>query len=78
MITTAFMEEMKQQTKSLMENLREKGLPRQEVAFKFERQLAKELGGSILRTYEKLVNFTTHLCKHRLDTFLPIGEMVVL
>ena len=31
-----------------------------------------------MRTYEKLVNFIAHLCMQRLDTFLPIGERVVL
>ena len=45
MIMTTFMEEMKQQTKSILENLREKGQLRQEVASKPERQFSNELGG---------------------------------
>ena len=77
-IMTAYMEEMKQQSQSIQENHRERGQPRQEVAFKPERQLFNELEGSILRTYEKLVNFTAHLCRQRLDTFILIGERVVL
>ena len=36
-IMTAFMEEMKQQYQSILENLREKGQPRQEVASKPKR-----------------------------------------
>ena len=36
------------------------------------------LRDNIMRTYEKLVNFTAHLCRPRLDTFLPIGEREVL
>ena len=70
-ITTAFMEEMKQQSQSNLENLREKGQPRQEVASKPKRQFFNELRGSILITYGELVNFTAHLCRQRLDTFLP-------
>ena len=77
-IMTVFMEEMKQQSQYIMENLRERGQPRQEVAFKHERQILMNLGGSILRTYKKLVNFPAHLCRQRLDTFLHIGERVVL
>ena len=34
--------------------------------------------GNILRTYEKMVSLTAHLCRQRLDTFLLIGERVVL
>ena len=33
MIMTAFMEEIKQQSQSIMENLKERGQPRREVAF---------------------------------------------
>ena len=60
---TAFMEEMKQQFQSIIENLKEIGQPRQEVASKPERQFFNKLRGNILITYEKLVNFTAHLCK---------------
>ena len=44
-IITAFMEEMKQQSQSNLENLREMGQPRQEVASKPERQFSNELEG---------------------------------
>ena len=44
-IMTAFMEEMKQQSQSNLENLREMGQLRQEVASKPERQFYNELGG---------------------------------
>ena len=67
-IMNAFMEEMKQQSQSNPENLRERGQPRQEVASKPERQCSNELGGSILITYEELVKFTTYLCWQRLNT----------
>ena len=40
---TAFMEEMKQESQSNLKNLRERGQPRQEVAFKLERQFSIEL-----------------------------------
>ena len=63
MIMTAFMEEMKQQSQTILENLREMGQPRQEVASKPEIQFFNELEGSILGTYEKLVNFTAYLCR---------------
>ena len=43
MIMTAFMEEMKQQSQSILENLRERGQRRQEVAYKPERQFSNEL-----------------------------------
>ena len=49
-IMIAFMEEMKRQSQSNLENLRERGQPRQEVAFKLERQFSNELEGSILIT----------------------------
>ena len=42
---TAFMEEMKQQFQSILENLRERGQSRQEVASKPKRQFSNELGG---------------------------------
>ena len=45
MIMTAFMEEIKQQSQSILENLRERGQPRQEVAFKPESQFSNYLGG---------------------------------
>ena len=67
---TTFMEEMKQQSQSNLENLREKGKPRQEVASKLERHFLTNSRGSILRTYKKLLNFTAHICRQRLDTFL--------
>ena len=70
---TAFMEKMKQQSQSNLENLRE----RQKVASKPERQCSNELGGSILITYGELVNFTAYLCWQRLDTFLPMEEREV-
>ena len=41
---TGFMEEMKQESQSNLENLRERGQPRQEVAFKLERKFSNELG----------------------------------
>ena len=75
---TAFMKEIKQQSQSNLENLRERRQPRQEVASKPERKFSNELEGNIMRTYKKLVNFTAHLCRRRLDTFLLIGERVVL
>ena len=59
----AIMEEMKY--------FREKEQTRQEVASKSERQFYNELEGDILRTYGDLVNFTSHLCRQRLNTFLP-------
>ena len=77
-IMTAVMEEMKQQSQFMRENLIEMRQPKQEVASKLEIQSSNELGGSILKTYKKLVNFTAHLCKQRLNTFLLIGENVVL
>ena len=49
-----------------------------EVSFKYERQFSNELGGSVLINYGELVNFTPHLCKQRLDTFLPTREREVL
>ena len=45
MIMSSFMEEMKQQSQSNLENLRERGQPRQEVASKPERQFSNGLGG---------------------------------
>ena len=42
---TVFMEEMKQQSQSNLENLRERGKPRQEVPSKPEKQFFNELGG---------------------------------
>ena len=42
-IMTTFMEEMKQQSQYILENLRERGQPRQEVASKPERQFSNEL-----------------------------------
>ena len=44
MIMTTFMEEMQQESQPILENLRERGKPRQEVAFKPERQFPNELG----------------------------------
>ena len=43
MIMTAFMEEMKQQSQSILENLRERGKPRLEVASKPKRQISNKL-----------------------------------
>ena len=63
MVMIAFMEEMKQQSQAILENLREKGQPRQEVASKLEMKFYNECEDNILRTYEKVVNFTTHLCR---------------
>ena len=42
-IMTAFMKEMKQQLQSILENLRERGQPRQEIAPKPERQFSNKL-----------------------------------
>ena len=42
---TAFMEEMKHQFQSIMENLRERRQPRQEVASKLKRQFSNEFEG---------------------------------
>ena len=39
-----FMEEMKQQFQYILENLRERGQPRQKVASKIEKQFSNELG----------------------------------
>ena len=44
-IMTTFLEEMKKQSQSNLEDLRERGQPRQEVASKLERQFSNELGG---------------------------------
>ena len=68
----AFMEEIKQQSQFILENLRERGQLRQEVGSKPKGEFSNELGGNILKTYKKIVNFTAHLCRKRLDTFLPI------
>ena len=46
-IMTAFMEEMKQQSQSNLENLREMGQPRYEVASKPEKQFSNKLEGEI-------------------------------
>ena len=73
----AFMQEKKSQRVvmiAIMEEMkyfREREQTRQEVASKSERQFYNELEGDILRTCGELVNFTTYLCKQRLDTFLP-------
>ena len=48
---TNFMEEMKQQSQFILDNLREKGRPRQKVASKPERQFSNELEGNIMRIY---------------------------
>ena len=45
MIMTNFIEEMKQQSQSILENLREKGQPRQEIASKPKRKFSNELRG---------------------------------
>ena len=45
MIMTAFMEEMKQQSQFILENLTKRGQPRLEVASKLERQFSNKLGG---------------------------------
>ena len=45
MIMTTFMEEMKLQSQSILENLREIGQPRQEVTSKPKRQFSNELKG---------------------------------
>ena len=44
-IMTSFMEEMKQQSQSNLENLRERGQPRQEVGSKPKRKFSNELEG---------------------------------
>ena len=44
-IMTAFLEEMKQQFQSILENLGENRQPRQEVASKTKRKFSRELGG---------------------------------
>ena len=69
LVMTVILEEMKHQSQSNLENLKER---------EQKRQFYNELGGNILRTYGELVNFTTRLCRQRLDTFLPTGEMEVL
>ena len=45
MIMTVFMEEMKQKSQPILENLRERGQPRQEVTYKPERQFSNKLEG---------------------------------
>ena len=45
------MEEMKHHSQAILENFRERGQPRQEVASKPKRQLSNELGG---QHYENL------------------------
>ena len=72
------MEDMKQHSQAILENFRERGQSRQEVASKPKRQFSNELRGSIMRINKKLVNFTAHLCRQRLDTFLLIGKRVIL
>ena len=44
-IMIAFMEEMKHESQSILENLRERGQPRLEVASNSERQFSNEIGG---------------------------------
>ena len=73
----AFMQEIKSHRGAMtaileeMKYFREREQTRQEVVSKNKRQFYNELGGSILITYEELVNFIAYLCKKRLDTFLP-------
>ena len=54
---TAFMEEMKQQSQSILENLREMGQPRQEVASKPERQISNKLGGQHSKNLQEAGEF---------------------
>ena len=77
-IMTAFMEEMKQQFQSILENFRERGNQGRKLLISLKGNFLKISGGSIMRTYENLVNFTTHLCRQRLYTFLPVEERLVL
>ena len=44
-IMTSFMEEMKQQSQSILENLKQRGQPRHEVASKLQRIFSNKLGG---------------------------------
>ena len=48
----AFLKEMKQQYQSILENLRERGQPRQEVASKSERQFSNKLRGQHSKNLE--------------------------
>ena len=60
MIITTFMEEMKQQSQSILENLRERGQPRHEVASKprpegqFSNELGRGGGGGGWQHYENI------------------------
>ena len=66
---------------TIMEDIkyfREMEQTRQEVVSKPERQFSNELEDNILVTYGELVNFTSCLCRQRLDTFLSTGEREAL
>ena len=67
---TAFMEEMKQQSQSILENLREKGKPRQEVSSKPKRQFSNELGGQHSENLRKVGEFH-HSPMHVEARYLP-------
>ena len=54
---TTFMEEMKQQSQSILKNLREKGQPRQEVASKLERQFSSKLEGQHSESLREAIEF---------------------
>ena len=54
---TTLMEEMKQQSQSILENLREKGQPRQEVASKPERQFSNKLEGQYSKNLQEAGEF---------------------
>ena len=74
LIMTAIMEEMKQRSQDILKNFGGKEQTSQEVALSLKDNFLMKSGGSILRTCGELVNFTAHLYRQSLDTFLPIGE----
>ena len=72
MIMIAFMKQMKQQSQSILKNLREKGQLRHKVASKPERQFSNEFGGQHSKNLREASE-----C-HRSPMHLHIGEKVVL
>ena len=66
-----FMEEMKQQFQSNLENLRERGQPRQEVPSKPEKQFFNELGGQYFDNLQGAGEF--HLLPMQVEVrYLPL------
>ena len=57
MIMTTFMEEMKQQSQSILENYRERGQPRREVASKPKMKFSNELRGQHSKNLREVGEF---------------------